>query len=111
MIDKQGRIFGVNIIDALIVVVFIGLMLFVWKGAMVFSKNSQPRVFSGYEVVVECPNCHQAMALRFPPGKPYPKNYETVCPICRNKVIVNRPYPVNFSYQEQYYKALLNERR
>ena len=40
IIDKQGRIFGkLNIIDALFIIFFIGLMLLIWQGIRIYRKS------------------------------------------------------------------------
>jgi len=116
IIDKRGFIhifkWKINIIDFVVICFLIGLVPMGYYAAVIYNKKSTIEVKHEYEATFHCPNCKRDFIEMIAHGKPIPQNHSTVCPICKNKVMVNKtPLSANLSYQEQYYRFLLNRKQ
>lgn len=123
--DEKGRLFGkINIIDLIVCIMLIFGIIAVYKAVKIFRwsenetmrKNAELR--ERYLKTFPCPNCGGEIDAWFDAGTLIPDTYPTVCPICKNHVVVvvRSPKPTAppepaLTYQEQYYKYLLNNGR
>lgn len=69
--------------------------------------KEEEKLVDHYKISWPCPNCKGVIDIKYPNGQVIPKNHAVICPICKNKVIVNREEPIiesDLTHEEQYYK-------
>ena len=116
LIDDKGRFFGkINIIDCLVGILLISFIPIIYYGFVMLNKpnpNSNPIILppTQYTMSYTCPICSKQISIGIDFGEKLEKNHLVECGYCKNKVVVNKSEP-NLTYQEQYYRFMLENKQ
>ena len=111
MLDEKGRVFGINIIDLIVIILFLCSFPVFYFWYKIWTKKSVITVKDNYIISKSCPNCGVGRKIEIKLEEPIPKSHINTCKNCGIEgEYIKQPKKIEVeNYMQEYYKRLLEK--